>query len=114
MCVPFTLPVPPMCRRAIAHMCYWEMAASRGRTDRRLGHDGQITKREIRAVTLSTLAPRRGELLWDIGAGSGSISIEWMLCHPTLRAIAIEHNAEVLTFDKDFARFSGLRYQILS
>ncbi|KQU76244.1 precorrin-6Y methyltransferase [Aminobacter sp. DSM 101952] len=57
-------------------------------------HDGQITKREIRAVTLSTLAPRRGELLWDIGAGSGSISIEWMLCHPSLRAIAIEHNAE--------------------
>ncbi|GAA4116271.1 precorrin-6y C5,15-methyltransferase (decarboxylating) subunit CbiE [Aminobacter aganoensis] len=57
-------------------------------------HDGQITKREIRAVTLSTLAPRRGELLWDIGGGSGSISIEWMLCHPSLRAIAIEHNDE--------------------
>ncbi|WP_395450940.1 precorrin-6y C5,15-methyltransferase (decarboxylating) subunit CbiE [Aminobacter sp. UC22_36] len=57
-------------------------------------HDGQITKREIRAMTLSTLAPRRGELLWDIGAGSGSISIEWMLCHPSLQAIAIEHNAE--------------------
>ena len=53
-------------------------------------HDGQITKREIRAVTLSALAPRRGELLWDIGAGSGSISIEWMLRHPSIRAIAIE------------------------
>jgi len=57
-------------------------------------HDGQITKREIRAVTLSTLAPRRGELLWDIGAGSGSIGIEWMLCDPSMRAIAIEAVAE--------------------
>lgn len=52
--------------------------------------DGQLTKREVRAVTLSALAPRAGELLWDIGGGSGSISIEWMLCHPSLRAIAIE------------------------
>ena len=57
-------------------------------------HDGQITKREIRAVTLSSLAPRRGELLWDIGGGSGSISIEWMLAHPAMRAIAIEADAE--------------------
>lgn len=53
-------------------------------------HDGQITKREIRAVTLAALAPRRGELLWDVGAGSGSVAIEWMLRHPTLRAIAVE------------------------
>ena len=65
-----------------------------GLADDLFEHDGQITKREIRAVTLSTLAPRRGELLWDIGSGSGSISIEWMLCHPSLRAIAIEHNVE--------------------
>lgn len=65
-----------------------------GLPDELFEHDGQITKREIRAVTLSTLAPRRGELLWDIGGGSGSISIEWMLCHPSLRAIAVEHNAE--------------------
>ena len=47
-------------------------------------HDGQITKREVRAVTLSSLAPRRGELLWDIGAGAGSVAIEWMLGDPTL------------------------------
>lgn len=56
--------------------------------------DGQLTKREVRAVTMSALAPRAGELLWDIGGGSGSISIEWMLCHPSLRAIAIEGVAE--------------------
>ena len=55
-------------------------------------HDGQLTKRDIRAVTLSALAPRRGELLWDIGAGSGSISIEWMLSHPANRAIAVERD----------------------
>lgn len=53
-------------------------------------HDGQITKREIRALTLSALAPRRGELLWDIGAGSGSVGIEWMLADTSLSAIAIE------------------------
>lgn len=56
-------------------------------------HNGQITKREIRAVALSALAPRRGELLWDVGAGSGSIGIEWMLAHPSMQAIAIEADA---------------------
>ena len=61
-----------------------------GLADHLFDHDGQITKREIRSITLSTLAPRRGELLWDIGAGSGSIGIEWMLAHPSMRAIAIE------------------------
>lgn len=53
-------------------------------------HDGQITKRAIRALTLSALAPRRGERLWDLGAGSGSVAIEWMLADPANRAIAVE------------------------
>ncbi len=61
-----------------------------GLDDALFEHDGQITKREIRAVTLSSLAPAHGQLLWDIGAGSGSVGIEWMLAHPSLRAIAIE------------------------
>ncbi len=65
-----------------------------GMTDDLFEHDGQITKREVRALTLSTLAPRRGELLWDIGAGSGSVAIEWMLAHPSLRAVAVEADAE--------------------
>ncbi|MEQ1942941.1 precorrin-6y C5,15-methyltransferase (decarboxylating) subunit CbiE [Mesorhizobium sp. VNQ89] len=65
-----------------------------GRPDDLFEHDGQITKSEIRAMTLAALAPRRGELLWDIGAGSGSISIEWMLADPAMRAVAIEENAE--------------------
>ena len=61
-----------------------------GLDDALFEHDGQITKREVRALTLAALAPRRGEVLWDIGAGSGSIGIEWMLADPSLRAIAIE------------------------
>ncbi|MER8663741.1 precorrin-6y C5,15-methyltransferase (decarboxylating) subunit CbiE [Mesorhizobium sp. M1148] len=65
-----------------------------GRADHLFEHDGQITKHDIRAITLAALAPRRGELLWDIGAGSGSIGIEWMLAHPSTRAIAIEANSD--------------------
>lgn len=57
-------------------------------------HDGQLTKREIRAVTLSALAPRRGALLWDVGAGAGSVGIEWMLADPSMRAIAVEARAD--------------------
>jgi precorrin-6B C5,15-methyltransferase / cobalt-precorrin-6B C5,C15-methyltransferase len=53
-------------------------------------HDGQITKREIRAMTLSQLAPSRGEFLWDVGSGSGSVAIEWMLADPANGAVAIE------------------------
>lgn len=64
-----------------------------GLDDALFEHDGQITKRDIRALTLAALAPRRHETLWDIGAGSGSIGIEWMLADPSLRAIAIEDNA---------------------
>lgn len=64
-----------------------------GLDDALFEHDGQISKRDIRALTLAALAPRRHETLWDIGAGSGSIGIEWMLADPSLRAIAIENNA---------------------
>jgi precorrin-6B C5,15-methyltransferase / cobalt-precorrin-6B C5,C15-methyltransferase len=59
-----------------------------GLSDDLFKHDGQITKRPVRALALSALAPRPGELLWDIGAGSGSISVEWALSGG--RAIAIE------------------------
>jgi precorrin-6B C5,15-methyltransferase / cobalt-precorrin-6B C5,C15-methyltransferase len=73
--------------RIIARAC--------GLADHLFEHDGQITKREVRAVTLSSLAPRRGELLWDIGSGSGSVAIEWLLADPGfMRAIAIEARAD--------------------
>jgi precorrin-6B C5,15-methyltransferase / cobalt-precorrin-6B C5,C15-methyltransferase len=60
---------------------------SSGLSDDLFAHDGQITKRPIRALALSALAPRGGERLWDIGAGSGSISVEWALCGGAADAI---------------------------
>ncbi|WP_158881033.1 precorrin-6y C5,15-methyltransferase (decarboxylating) subunit CbiE [Amycolatopsis anabasis] len=56
--------------------------------------DGQLTKREVRALTVSALNPAPGQLLWDVGAGAGSIAIEWLRSHPSCRAIAVEHRAD--------------------
>ena len=64
-----------------------------GLDDEAFENDGQITKREVRAVTLSALAPLPGQLLWDVGAGAGSIAIEWMRSDRRCRAIAIERDA---------------------
>jgi precorrin-6Y C5,15-methyltransferase (decarboxylating) len=64
-----------------------------GLRDELYQHDGQLTKRDVRAITLARLAPQPGELLWDVGAGCGSIGIEWMRAHPTCRALAIEADA---------------------
>jgi precorrin-6Y C5,15-methyltransferase (decarboxylating) len=66
------------------------VALSPGLADDLFEHDGQLTKREIRAVTLSALAPLPGELLWDVGLGAGSVAIEWLLRHGSMRAIGIE------------------------
>ena len=65
-------------------------ALTPGLPDDAFEHDGQLTKREVRAVTLALLGPRRGELLWDVGAGNGSIALEWLRAHPTCRAVAVE------------------------
>lgn len=62
---------------------------SSGLPDDLFVHDGQITKRSMRALALSALAPRPGERLWDIGAGSGSVSVEWALCGGTATAIEL-------------------------
>lgn len=61
-----------------------------GLADTQFTSDGQITKRPVRALTLSALAPRAGELLWDIGGGSGSVSVEWCLAAPGAQAITFE------------------------
>ena len=71
-----------------------QITLSTGQDDALFANDGQITKRPMRALTLSALAPKADELLWDIGGGSGSISIEWLLSHPSTQAIAIESNPE--------------------
>ncbi len=71
---------------------------SPGLPDSAFVSDGQLTKRAIRASTLSHLRPTPGQLLWDVGAGSGSIAIEWMRHHPRCRAIAIEQNEKRLGY----------------
>jgi precorrin-6Y C5,15-methyltransferase (decarboxylating) len=78
-----------------------------GLPDSAYHHDGQLTKREVRAVTLAALAPTPKELLWDVGAGCGSISIEWMRSHPLCRAIAIEQNSSRLQYIADNATALG-------
>ncbi|MFI6599656.1 precorrin-6y C5,15-methyltransferase (decarboxylating) subunit CbiE [Nonomuraea sp. NPDC050536] len=65
-----------------------------GLPDDAFEHDGQLTKREVRAVSLSRLAPLPGELLWDVGAGAGSIAIEWMRSHPACAAVAVESHTD--------------------
>ena len=65
-----------------------------GLPDEAFVHDGQITKRDIRASALARLAPQPGQLLWDVGAGAGSVAIEWMRAHPTCRSVAIEARAD--------------------
>jgi precorrin-6Y C5,15-methyltransferase (decarboxylating) len=57
-------------------------------------HDGQLTKRHVRAIMLATLAPLPGELLWDVGGGAGSIAIEWLRAEPTAQAVTVEADAE--------------------
>ncbi|MEP1613290.1 MAG: precorrin-6y C5,15-methyltransferase (decarboxylating) subunit CbiE [Roseobacter sp.] len=77
--------------------------------------DGVMTKRSIRAVTLSSLAPRAGECLWDIGGGSGSIAIEWLLAHRSCSAVTIEPRADrVALISKNAAHLGVDRLQIVS
>ncbi|GAA1435524.1 bifunctional cobalt-precorrin-7 (C(5))-methyltransferase/cobalt-precorrin-6B (C(15))-methyltransferase [Microlunatus lacustris] len=67
-----------------------------GLPDSAYDSDGQLTKRDVRASALAHLQPRPGELLWDVGAGAGSVAVEWMRSHPTCRAVAVEqHEARV-------------------
>ncbi|MCF4167389.1 precorrin-6y C5,15-methyltransferase (decarboxylating) subunit CbiE [Zavarzinia compransoris] len=82
-----------------------------GLPDDRFVHDGQITKAPVRALTLSALAPRGGEMLWDLGAGSGSIAVEWCLAAGG-RAVAVERRADRLAgLDANLAAF-GLRDRV--
>lgn len=76
-----------------------ELAADReplplgpGLPDDAYEHDGQLTKAEIRAVTLAALAPRDGETLWDVGAGAGSVAIEWLRAGSAMKAVAVERD----------------------
>ncbi|MEU1469410.1 precorrin-6y C5,15-methyltransferase (decarboxylating) subunit CbiE [Streptomyces sp. NPDC005761] len=68
------------------------LGAVPGLPDQAYAHDGQLTKRHVRAATLGVLAPAPGELLWDVGGGSGSVAIEWMRTHPSCRAVTVERD----------------------
>ncbi|WP_424922058.1 precorrin-6y C5,15-methyltransferase (decarboxylating) subunit CbiE [Streptomyces sp. wa53] len=70
------------------------LGAVPGLPDEAYEHDGQLTKRHVRAATLGVLAPAPGELLWDVGGGSGSIAAEWMRTHPSCRAVTVERDPE--------------------
>ncbi|MDA9394624.1 precorrin-6Y methyltransferase [Bradyrhizobium sp. CCBAU 45394] len=83
---------------------------SAGLPDDLFAHDGQITKRPVRALAISALAPRPGERLWDIGAGSGSISVEWALCGGTATAIEMRE-ARAANIRSNAAAF-GLAHRI--
>jgi precorrin-6Y C5,15-methyltransferase (decarboxylating) len=83
-----------------------------GLPDEAYDHDGQLTKRDLRASALARLLPGPGELLWDVGAGAGSVAVEWMRSHPTCRAVAVEqHEQRVKRIRSNAARLGvpGLR-----
>ena len=67
---------------------------SAGLPDDAFATDGLLTKRVLRAHALALLAPRAGEFLWDLGAGSGSIAVEWCRLHPANQAVAVERDPE--------------------
>ncbi|MFF6785186.1 precorrin-6y C5,15-methyltransferase (decarboxylating) subunit CbiE [Streptomyces sp. NPDC012510] len=97
------------CRRAPDAL---RLGAVPGLTDEAYEHDGQLTKRHVRAATLGVLAPAPGELLWDVGGGSGSIAIEWMRTHPSCRAVTVERDpvrAERITRNAERLGVPGLR-----
>ena len=82
--------------------------ATAGRPEALFDHTGQITKQEVRAVTLAALRPGRGERLWDIGAGSGSVGIEWMLADPGNHTVAVERDAARCRRLRDNAESCGV------
>lgn len=97
------------CRRAPDAL---RLGAVPGLPDAAYEHDGQLTKRHVRAATLGALAPAPGELLWDVGGGSGSIGVEWLRTHPSCRAYAVERDPErAARIERNAARLGvpGLR-----
>jgi len=94
-------PAPAL--NVVAVQCVWQGGVAGpealgslapGLPDSAYDSDGQLTKRDVRASALAHLQPRPGELLWDVGAGAGSVAVEWMRSHPTCRAVAVEQHEE--------------------
>ncbi|MCU1656064.1 MAG: precorrin-6y C5,15-methyltransferase (decarboxylating), CbiE subunit [Pseudonocardiales bacterium] len=87
-------PLAVLAIECVAEPATVPLPRSPGLPDDEFDSDGQLTKREVRAVSIAALAPVPGQLLWDVGAGSGSVGIEWMRTHPACRAVAIEPRAD--------------------
>ncbi len=85
---------------------------SSGLPDDLFASDGVMTKRPVRALTLSALAPRAGEVLWDLGAGSGSIAVEWCLCAPGASALAVETRADRAAMVRANAAAFGIGHRL--
>jgi precorrin-6Y C5,15-methyltransferase (decarboxylating) len=79
-----------------------------GLPDGAFRHDGQLTKREVRAATIAALAPTPGQRLWDVGAGCGSVAIEWLRSHRTLTAVAVERAADRCAMIRENAAALGV------
>jgi precorrin-6Y C5,15-methyltransferase (decarboxylating) len=79
-----------------------------GLPDEAFRHDGQLTKREVRAATLAALMPLPGQRLWDVGAGSGAVAIEWLRCGRSLTAFAVERDGARLALIAENARALGV------
>ncbi|GHH70735.1 precorrin-6Y C5,15-methyltransferase [Streptomyces sulfonofaciens] len=97
------------CRRAPGAV---RLGAVPGLPDTAYENDGQLTKRYVRAATLAALAPAPGELLWDVGGGSGSIAIEWLRAHHACRAVSVERDpVRAARIERNAARLGvpGLR-----
>ncbi len=82
------------CRQAPARLAPLHCSQAAGLPDDAFENDGMLTKQEVRAATLARLMPMPGQCLWDVGAGSGSIAIEWLRCSKRGRAVAIERDEE--------------------
>ena len=83
-----------------------------GRADDAFDHDGLITKRDIRATALARLRPLPGQVMWDVGAGSGAIGLEWLLAAPRSRAVAIERRDERVARIRENAERFGLTHRL--
>ncbi|SDY31163.1 precorrin-6Y C5,15-methyltransferase (decarboxylating) [Citreimonas salinaria] len=105
----------PVCVAVEVHGDGATLPLASGRPDDWFDNDGQLTKRPVRALTLSALAARPFEHLWDIGGGSGSIAIEWLLSDATLRATCVERDpARATRIAENAARLGQDRLRVVT
>ncbi|WP_265447334.1 precorrin-6y C5,15-methyltransferase (decarboxylating) subunit CbiE [Flexivirga meconopsidis] len=90
------------------------LGGAAGRPDDAFHTDGQLTKAEVRAIALARLRPAPGAVLWDLGAGSGSVALEWCLRHTSARAYAVERRADRVALIEHNAAEAGADLHVLA